>query len=570
MKKSIWSKGLYFEGLRRLRKLMITFSALNVAFIAVFAVITRVAGENAGYLIWTLLIFVFLGAPALALRTFSFHNKRGSSDFFHALPYTRSCIFLSLLSSLIVAIAVVVAVSGASAFAAYTILRAEADTFRKTAFLLFCFFTSSVFTASVSVLAASASGSVFTELVMSAVMMIFPQILIYEFKSFILSDGYTAERDMYLGSGSMEVPDFFNLPLRLFMLYFGGNLDKLKEPFPFVYSAVVCVLYLFCAYLLFRSRKSETAGRSAPSLKIQAVFRVVLACAISFIGTLGLVRGIMKNDRNNYTPTVIVIFTIAVIAYFIFELISTKGKRNILKALPGFAVVIALNIAFAGVYYGVSSYEYSFGTKPEQISSMTISAAVKDFYSARTVKLTDTAYIKCLTDGYKVSGEDTVEAICRNVVYANKYGRRSAAGHYVVFDIRCGLISKTRSLSLFSDIETLLKEEVKQSDAYKNNLKSVPAQISKSDAESFIGISGKKENEKISVPGFSAVETVLYELRAELKDVDADEWENFVKSRSTDNGLYVQYYSVYGYTSIPLSQALTPHAYETAIKAAEH
>ena len=574
MKKSIWNKGLFFEGLRRLRGLIITFSALYAAFIAVFTVIKHITSGTTGirsvYIICTLLIFVFIGAPALAMRTFSFLNKRGSSDFFHALPYTRTCVFLSLLSSLIVGIAAVIAVSSASAFAAYTFLRADAYTLRMAAFLMFCFFASSVFTASICVLAASASGSVFTELVMSAVMMIFPPVLIYLFRSFIESNVYTAVKSVYLGSGSMEVPDFYSLPLRLFILFFGGNIDKMTEPFPLIYSAIVCVLYLVGAYLLFRFRKSETAGRSAPSPKIQAVFRVILACGISFIGTLDLVRGIMKSNRTeSYIPTVIIIFSIAVTAYFIFELISTKGKRNILKAVPGFAAVIALNIAFAFIFYGVYSYEYSFGTKPEQISSMTVFANTRGFYSGTTVNLTDTAYVKCLSEGYKINGDIIVEAVCGNIKYANKYGVRSGAGHYMSFDIKCGLTSKIRSLDLFSDVEMSLKAEVKQSEKYRKYLKYIPSQNTTPDSSEVVGIVINGEDGKKITYGYDNVEKVLYALRAELKDVDADEWESFIKSSSAKKNVYVQYYSEYGYMIIALSDTLTPNAYKAAMEAWE-
>ncbi len=577
MKKSIWNKGLFFEGLRRLRGLMITFSALTVSFIAAFAVILSVVGGLADrnypveYLTWPLLIIVFIGAPAFALRTFSFLNKRNSSDFFHALPYTRTCMYFSLLTSLIVGIAAVVAVSGAAAFIAYAFLRVGADTVRAVAVLIFCSFVSSVFVASTVVLASSVSGSVFTELVLSTVILIFPQVLIYIFKSFITSSVYTATRsDLYDLAGSVNIPNFNNLPLRLFISYVGGSVEDMTEPLPIIYSVIVCVLYLAVAYILFRHRKSETAERSAPSLKVQAVFRIMIACAFSFIGTLTIAEGIItKQSVNSYVPTAIVMFSLAAIVYFMFELISTKGKRNILKALPGFGVAIALNIAVAGVFYGVYSYEYSFGTDPARVDSMTVCIENVKNVNNGTLWLNDTAYRKCLIEGYEINDADTVNAICNNISYANRNRGNSGSGQLMYLKIKSGLITKTRYFRVFSDVESAVRTQIKQSEKYKKYLKYIPSMQIKLEPYEFVGIFINGEDDKKYVRGYDNLEKVLYSLRAELKDVDADEWESFIKSSSAKKNVYVQYYSEYGYMIIALSDTLTPNAYKTAMKAWE-
>ena len=366
----------------------------------------------------------------------------------------------------------------------------------------------------------------------------------------------------------MNVPDFNNLPLRLFLSYVGGSAEDMTEPFPLIYSAVVCVLYLVGAYLLFRFRKSETAERSAPSLKIQAVFRVILACAFSFIGTLELIRGIIEgNFVYNYLPTVIILYTIAAIAYFIFELISTKGKRNIFKALPVFGIVIALNIAFAGLFYGVFSYEYSFGTKPEQVNSITVYAY--NSYSGSVKSLTDTAYCACLRKGYKINGEDTVNDICNNIAYANEHGSRSSAGNYMRFNIKSGPVTKQRSLNILTSLETKIKAEIKQSEKYKKYLKLIPSQIEDKDPYEFVGISLNEKDVKKNAYGYEKIEKVLYALRAEVKDVDADEWESYLKSNGAENDVYVQYYTSFGYLKIPLSETYTPNAYSAAMEALE-
>lgn len=577
MKKSIWNKGIFAEGLRRMRGRMITFSVLNAVFTAVMTVIMLVVGTSGnanylGYLLtWPIIAFVFIGAPALAFKAFSFLNKRGGSDVYHALPYTRTCVFISVLSSLFTGIAAVTAVSGVTAVIAYFIVGGDMEFLYATVLIILYCFLSAVFSSSVAVAAICASGSVFTELVMSGVILIFPQVLIYIVRTFINSNIYTARYGGMFIAYSMSTPDFDNLPLRLFMAFFGGYYpEDLYKPFALIYSAVVCVLYLTGAYFLFRYRKSETAGRSAPTNLVQAIFRVILACAFSFIGTLTLLFGKVDDDvPSSYLPLVIVMFSIAAIAYFIFELISTKGKRNILKALPGFAAVIALNFAFAGVTYGVYSYEFNYGTDPVRVDSMAVSYREVS-YDTET-DLIEVTNRRCAENGYELKGEEAIKAVCGNIAYANKSKNSSYNSSTAMrFKIRCGIVTKVRALNVFDDVSKLIENEIKQSETYKTLLMQIPDQ---SDIENMYTdypdwVYGVYEGRPFSVKGDTKTKKVLDALQNDLKDVDFEEWQTFLKGVKADKGIYVQYHMKYGYLKIPLSETLTPSACSTALKEA--
>ncbi len=119
MKNRIFSYRLWAEGLRRLR--IPGFIALG--FIGVSAILvpasvfveTRLAYANSisdGFITPEtaihpgLVLLTFIVAPAMALTLFSFLNRRRSADFFHALPYSRVCIF-TMAAFLTVSIATV-------------------------------------------------------------------------------------------------------------------------------------------------------------------------------------------------------------------------------------------------------------------------------------------------------------------------------------------------------------------------------------------------------------------------------------------------------------------------------
>ena len=100
-----------------------------------------------GYLLtWPIIAFVFIGAPALAFKAFSFLNKRGGSDVYHALPYTRTCVFISVLSSLFTGIAAVTAVSGVTAVIAYFIVGGDMEFLYATVLIiLYCFLSAELY-----------------------------------------------------------------------------------------------------------------------------------------------------------------------------------------------------------------------------------------------------------------------------------------------------------------------------------------------------------------------------------------------------------------------------------------
>ena len=106
-------KRLYTEGLARVRTPGIVAAVLTLVF-SVITPLNQLLDElinkpaagiavkvmNATDLMNPLLVLLF-AIPFFALTSFGFLNKRHSSDFYHALPYTRVSIFLSFLSGIL-------------------------------------------------------------------------------------------------------------------------------------------------------------------------------------------------------------------------------------------------------------------------------------------------------------------------------------------------------------------------------------------------------------------------------------------------------------------------------------
>ena len=136
MKKTLFSKGLYVEGLRKLRVL---------GFIALAPMIViQIAGpitQYFNYLDWleysehgevyytdtvsfdlvtlSVPLTAALVTPIMVLMLFSVFNKRSASDFYHSLPYTRVCLYLSNMAAVFTWIIGICVISGCVGLLAY-------------------------------------------------------------------------------------------------------------------------------------------------------------------------------------------------------------------------------------------------------------------------------------------------------------------------------------------------------------------------------------------------------------------------------------------------------------------
>ena len=68
----------------------------------------------------------------------------------------------------------------------------------------------------------------------------------------------------------------YNVPVGTVLFMMGGS-GALTQWQSGVYTLVLALVYSVCAALLFRVRRSEAAGQSAPNRVLQAVYRLVLS-----------------------------------------------------------------------------------------------------------------------------------------------------------------------------------------------------------------------------------------------------------------------------------------------------
>ena len=197
MKHRLFDSRLYLDALRQLRTLGITATVLLVLEAVLIPVGEFISIRNwqGGPIIQSvelyekhpLLILCFcLLAPLMTLYIFDFMNRRASSDFYHSLPNSRASLFLSLLAAVLtwtlfaMLASTVVSVVSLSFLGRYFSLNLLGS-------LVFFFnvFAAAVLVATSVSVAMSVSGTTFTNIVVSLLLIFMPRLLIVVFSSLL-------------------------------------------------------------------------------------------------------------------------------------------------------------------------------------------------------------------------------------------------------------------------------------------------------------------------------------------------------------------------------------------------
>ena len=360
-KNSIFSFKLYREALHQIRvcaivPLVFMFIALGISFAesCIEAVQNPQIGQNVAepmqinpFLVLTFLIC----APLLTLVLFNFLNRRNQSDFYHAIPQPRQCVAVSFLAAIftwIVIYAVVPTLCGAVLYRFFLFKQFTLDMGLLLSGMLNVIVLSALIISAIF-LAMTVTGTLFSNGIVALLILFLPRF-------FMTIVNATFSYDI-IPASSLAFPfGPFNM---LFNLFFGAGTNGAGDAglYPFngwalLYTAVLALLYFALGLFLFKRRPSEAAGNPAPSRKMQAFHRIVLTCAVAFPLTLLLV------SEPPTTPDMVLLyvigFIVAIIVYFMYELLSTRTVRYMVKIIPGLLIVAVACIA--GVFLSKGFY----------------------------------------------------------------------------------------------------------------------------------------------------------------------------------------------------------------------
>ncbi len=359
--KKIFSKHLYKEALRQGLAIGIIFTALFllvsvIKFVDVFnrielfnfynstssSITVKENNFNQSYF-----LSFYVLAPLLVFQLFGFLTKRSHSDFYHSVPYTRVCLYLSNFAGILTWILIAVVIPAIVCLPAYYILASTTHflyiDLPGVLLLLFNTFAASMITSGIAAIALSITGMYFPALMISALILFLPKILIYFMTNQI--------RVLlpFMTQYSFETLDFlqYSIPSSILNWFFpfAKNISWYTSIESGIYSFCAGIFYIGLGCLLFKRRRSEIAGQSAPNKVLQYLYCTAVGLAVSTI-PLGLLFS------DGISLLVVFLYGITVLICLAYEFITTHKLQSFKKALVSVAAVAILNVMISVIIFG--------------------------------------------------------------------------------------------------------------------------------------------------------------------------------------------------------------------------
>ena len=459
MKKQIFNKKLFLEGFFQLTVLGLVFAVLYavsaVAIPVIQAVGTAEGWQSAALegaetakctvgvlqLQWPMLFLPCAVTPLLSLYLFRFLNNRSSSDFYHALPHTRTALYFSFMAAVAAWVVLCAAVSvGLSQLACllcqkYIIIDAAGVLNNGGNMLL----ASALVLAAIGV-AVSLTGNTFSNITVALIILFLPRLCIY----IVSSTPAALLPFVYQNSTGLFAPDVnltFSLVASILRVFNGTGLSALNfntlQTAQVLYTALLTALYVALGCVLFNRRKSESAGTPAVSRRLQTVFRIVvtmLPCMLVCRSVTAALVGSEKCAIQGY----VLGYLAALLVYFGYELIATKKFRGLLKSAPGLIVVAVLNVALIFTMKTAYQRALNFAPTAQQMKSVSFICNFNEttramLYAddsvtlrAQALEFTDPEILKLVSENLSKTVEETKKSPLLETIYQKNYNEKTS------------------------------------------------------------------------------------------------------------------------------------------------
>lgn len=370
-----------------------------------------------------LLAAIYLVAPALIFTAFGYLRSRAASDEMHAQPHTRLCLFVSAYTAAAAWLGLSIFGSSLLSWMTHVVFASHFTIYAGT-LLQWSLnaFAGSLLCASATALASAVTGTALTNLIGAALIAFLPRMSLYLIGSAAVYD-LSMTRYAWLPwifHTENNIPAGFILGMlrELFGLWGSDSLSG-EVAFgvgPMAYSLVLALLYAVLAAILHVRRRSECAGRPASGRLMQSALRIGVAmtlcvgvCALLYIDRSGL-----SSDWYLF----FVLYLAAVLLYLLYELLTTRSWKKLLRALPGLGVVAALNVVCLLAIAGMHSVEGYYAPTPEEIRS--VSVAAEDIAFGETLSLRE--YLLWSASDKAIADQDVIAFAAENLSRYALYG----------------------------------------------------------------------------------------------------------------------------------------------------
>lgn len=498
MRRKIFSARLFWDSFKQLRIIGVMSIVILAAFAAIIpvsqylgdykSVVVEDGVEKVFYStrivtamdIQPLIVLTFiLIAPLLVLYIFHFLNRRSACDFYHSIPETRACIFLSMFTACVAWIALILCSSTAVSLITTAILHKYFIVNYTTVFVsLFTVFCANMLVVAATAAAMTITGTVFNNVFVTGLLLFVPRIFLYTVYSLVNGSIPFLETAV---SGNLFLSPSANMAFGTLMAMFGGvNLsDMLYSVTSGLYSLALGLVFAAAALIGFRRRKSEAAGNAAASKRLSAVYRITLASVLSLI-PCAFIFDLMINHRPLDGETLFTLgvwYFIVVLAYALYELITSKKLKSMLRSLPGLLIVILANGLIMLTLFAYRSSLLSFAPKAEDVKSLNM-ISTENFYQSERNYILDRAAEIDITDAKAIQIVSESLAATTELYKEDPQGFSSKfynnQNPMLVFRLNAGGRSGVRRITLTNEEYDYIMSVLEKNTAYKELFYQLP------------------------------------------------------------------------------------------------
>lgn len=470
--KNWFSLKLYREGLKKIKTAgiaaAITVIALN-AIIPIMCIIessmtfpgqVRVATTVpiSGFAAFNLLMMVF--APIFVYSMFSYMNERNKSDFWHAIPQKRTCVYISLMASVLTWVLGIILASSLVnlilwAIAKYYIVSAS------TVFVSAAvYFLVATMLAAFMIISMTVTGTTISNLLIMALLMLFVRVMGAIFVMCLESIAPMLD----ISTSLWRIFEFdFCLPYALLDNLFSNDVGAFGDIPLLMYSFGVTLVALIAGAFGYVMRKSETATKSAPNKVLQHVYR----CAVTLPLVFFIAALIVMGDAELSTCVILIIVTVVVWA--LFELMTTKKFKNVIKSLPVLVVPVVISVLLSGVAFLARNSVWNMMPDADEIEGISLATSYYRTKTYEQIKIEDI-----------VVGNDTLNTLVSDALKDTvEHAKDTGASHVsnsrrVLIHLKSG---KTigRYVSMTDEQYKQMRNGFYESAEYRNALLSLPS-----------------------------------------------------------------------------------------------
>lgn len=306
--------------------------------------------------------YAYIMGLVLTFIGFSWLNKRSYSDFYHALPVSRTALYFTTFAAILVWMLIAIIGNAVLNALLYFVFGLPFN------YLSYFFVVINVIIAAASVvgavsIACAFSGTRFVNLVASVVILFMPRVMLTLFGALIkLAGGDT----LVLSNICWLFDPSFNIAgtsLYGTVLAFLGLSTEYANAAAIFYNMAYAALLVFIGWRVFVKRRSEDAGMPVTN----KLFQTFVRCAVGMPLLLILAAVLIGTDFTVDPIVIVLLVLFSFIFYCLYELISTKSMKKVVKAMPWYLVCVGVCLVYIFMPRVAAKAELAKQPEAEQI-----------------------------------------------------------------------------------------------------------------------------------------------------------------------------------------------------------